>query len=331
MGATSPVRIVGPGLVVLAAIAALSRSTVGPIPGVSPLIVAIGVGALVANTLGVPTWMRPGLKRHKLLLETGIVLLGARLTLGELIDTGPTVLVLAAAVVVLGVFYVEALAGRVFALGRQTGSLLAAGASVCGVSAILAVAGSIDVDEADITYAVATILLFDAVTLVVFPPLATVLGLTGKQFGIWAGLSLFSTGPVAAVGFAVSEAAGEWATVTKLVRNTFIGVLAIGYAGRYAAATDDSVDLRQVWGRFPKFLLGFLGVVLLVNAVALPAGAADSIDTTADWLFTLAFAGLGFEINVGRLRDTGIRPVALVFVHLITVSALTLGAVLLLF
>lgn len=330
MGEASRIRTLVPGLAVLVTVAAISRVTVGPIPGVSPLIVAIGIGALVANVSGVPDWARPGLERHKLLLETGIVLLGARLTLGELIDTGPTVLLLAVVVVALGILYVEALASRVFAVSQQTGSLLAAGTSVCGVSAVLAVAGSIDVDEVDVTYAVATILLFDALTLVIFPPLAPLLGLTGKQFGVWAGLSLFSTGPVAAVGFAVSESAGRWATVTKLVRNAFIGLVAIGYAARYAAATADTVDVRQIWGRFPKFLLGFLGVALLANLVGLSPTTIQSLDTTGDWLFTLAFAGLGFDINLGRLRETGIRPVALVLVHLVTVSVLTLAAVLVL-
>ena len=328
MTEANTIRTLAPGLMILFAVAALSRLTVGPIPGVSPLIVAIGVGALIANSIGIPAWAAPGLEQHKLLLETGIVLLGARLTLGELIDTGPTVLVLAAAVVTLGVLYVELLARSVFMLRQRTGSLLAAGVSVCGVSAVLAVAGGIDVDEADVTYAVATILLFDAVTLAVFPPLAPVLGLTGKQFGVWAGLSLFSTGPVAAVGFAVSEAAGEWATVTKLIRNAFIGVLAIGYAARYAATAADSVNVRQIWGRFPKFLFGFICVALVVNLVNVSADTAQLINTVSDWLFTLAFVGLGFDINLRRLRETGIRPVALVLVYLVTVSALTLVAIL---
>ena len=328
MGGDAGVQSIAPGIAVLGAIAAFSRVTVGPIPGVSPLIVAIGIGVFVANTYGVPAWARPGIDRHKLLLETAIVLLGARLTLDELITTGPTILVLAVSVVVLGVCYVELLAGRVFAMRRQTGSLLAAGASVCGVSAVMAVAGSINVDEADVTYAAATILLFDAVTLVAFPALAHVLDLTGKQFGVWAGLSLFSTGPVAAVGFAVSESAGRWATVTKLIRNAFIGFLAIGYAARSAAASADAVNVRTIWRRFPKFLFGFCCVVLIVNLTDLGPGAAASIDTIVDWLFTLAFAGLGFDVDIGRLREAGGRPVILVFIHLVTVVVLALVAIL---
>lgn len=320
-----------PGLAVLGFVAAVAHLVGGTVPHLSPLIVAIGCGAFVANVVDIPDWIRPGLNTHKLLLETGIVLLGARLTLGELVRTGPIVLTLAAGVVFFGVLYTEAVVGRAFTVGKRTRSLLAAGASVCGVSAVLAVAGSIDVDETDITYAVATILLFDAITLVVFPIIGGLLGISGKQFGIWAGLSLFSTGPTAAVGFTVSDTAGQWATITKLVRNTFIGVLAIGYAVHYATAASDRTDVTQIWSRFPKFLFGFLAVALAANLWTLSGSSLTSIERTGDWLFLLAFAGLGFDIDVSDLRATGIQPVMLVFVHLATVSVLTLVLVLFFF
>jgi uncharacterized integral membrane protein (TIGR00698 family) len=328
------VRALLPGLALLLAFAVVARVVGGAVPLVSPLILAIALGAVVANGPGLPGWAEAGVARHGLILETGIVLLGAQLALRELLQTGGVVLVLATAFVLLGVLYVEALARTVFGIGRGARAVLAAGASVCGVSAVLAVAGTVDVDEADVTYAVATVLLFDAVTLVAFPALAGPLGLSDRVFGVWAGLSLFSTGPTAAVGFAVSETAGQWATVTKLVRNSFIGVLAVAYALRAAAADADAgagrVPLRAVWTRFPKFLVGFLVVVLVANSGLLSADAVGAVGTTTDWLFALAFVGLGFDIELDRFRDAGLRPVALVAVHLLTVAALALAAVTLL-
>jgi uncharacterized integral membrane protein (TIGR00698 family) len=249
------------------------------------------------------------------------------LTFGELLDAGGTLVVLAVVAVVFSVLYLELLARFVFGLDRGARAVLAAGASVCGVSAVLAVAGSIDVEESAVTYAVATILLFDAVTLVVFPALAPLLGLSARQFGVWAGLSLFSTGPTAAVGFAVSETAGRWATLTKLVRNSFIGVLAIAYALRHATASADTVSVTELWTRFPKFLLGFLVVLVIANLGLLSSAATASIEHTTDWLFTVAFVGLGFDIEFQRLRSAGLRPVALLLVHLLTLSLLTYGAV----
>ncbi|MBX0297478.1 YeiH family protein [Haloarcula nitratireducens] len=324
MSVLSRLRLLAPGLAVLLGIAGIARVLGNSIPALSPLIVAIALGATLANTVGVPDWARPGLNTHSLFLETGIVLLGVRLTLGELAQTGPIVLGLATGVVVFGVLYMELVIGRLFAIRQRTTSLLAAGASVCGVSAVLAVAGSIDVDETDITYAVATILLFDAVTLVLFPVAEQSLHLSAKQFGIWTGLSLFSTGPTAAVGFAVSETAGQWATVTKLVRNTFIGVVAVGYAVRYATAETDQIALSKVWNRFPKFLLGFLVVVLVANLWTLSAGELNFVGRARSWLFLLAFAGLGFDIGFDEIREAGLKPVLLVFIHLLTISSLAL-------
>ncbi|MFC6977109.1 YeiH family protein [Halomicroarcula sp. GCM10025709] len=324
-------RNVAPGILVLFGIAVIARYLGNATPGTTPLIVAIGIGALIGNMAGVPHWIRPGLDTHKLFLQTGIVLLGARLTLAEIIDTGPIVALLAGVMVLFGILYMEWIVGRLFEIKKQTRSLLAAGASVCGVSAVLAVSGSIEVDETDITYAVATILLFDAVTLVVFPLASQLLPLSSKQFGIWAGLSLFSTGPTAAVGFAVSESAGQWATITKLVRNTFIGILAVAYAIRYTTAETDQLAPSKLWGQFPKFLFGFLVVVVFANVADPSARAISSIGTVRDWLFLLAFVGLGFDISLRELRSTGIKPVLVVLVHLTTVSLITLFVVFSLF
>jgi len=323
-------RAVVPGIAVLLGLAAVARA-IGSATPVSPLIAAIGIGVIVAAVVGMPEWAESGVDRHKLLLETGIVLLGAQLTVGQLVTTGPLVVGLAIGIVIVGVLFVE-IVGRQVGIESHTRSLLAAGASVCGVSAVLAVAGSIDGDEADISYAAGTVLLFDAITLVVFPILGAVLGLPDRLFGVWAGLSLFSTGPAAAVGFAVSETAGQWATITKLVRNTFIGVLAVAYALYYTSDTGDTerTNATEIWYRFPKFLVGFLLVALLANLGVVDSSAQAAVGTVSDWLFTLAFVGLGFELNPRQLRSTGTGPLLVVLAQFITVSLLALGAVTLL-
>jgi len=323
-------RAVLPGIAVLLGLAAVARA-IGSATPVSPLIAAIGIGVIVAAVVGMPEWAESGVDRHKLLLETGIVLLGAQLTVGQLVTTGPLVVGLAIGIVIVGVLFVE-IVGRQVGIESHTRSLPAAGASVCGVSAVLAVAGSIDGDEADISYAAGTVLLFDAITLVVFPILGAVLGLPDRLFGVWAGLSLFSTGPAAAVGFAVSETAGQWATITKLVRNTFIGVLAVAYALYYTSDTGDTerTNATEIWYRFPKFLVGFLLVALLANLGVVDSSAQAAVGTVSDWLFTLAFVGLGFELNPRQLRSTGTGPLLVVLAQFITVSLLALGAVTLL-
>ncbi|MFC7157805.1 YeiH family protein [Halomarina halobia] len=320
-----------PGLVLLGLVALGANLAAAHIPGVSDLILAVAVGALISNLVGTPAWAQAGVDTHKLLLEIGIVLLGARLTLGQVLETGPLVAGLVVVVVAFGVLFIEVLSRTLFDLGERTGSLLAAGSSICGVSAVVAVAGGIDADENEIAYAAATVLLFDAVTLVAFPIAGEGLVLSGRTFGIWVGLSMFSTGPVAAAGFAHSGIAGQWATLTKLVRNSLIGAVVLAYSVYYARSRAERAGIGELWTRFPKFVFGFLAVAALVNLGGATATQVASIDAAADWLFALAFAGLGLEIRLAEMRQVGFAPVLLVLVSLVTVSTLSLVAIALLF
>ena len=326
MSAVAAARPYLPGLGLLAVGALLSHLVAGAVDGLQPLVVAVAIGALVGNTVGTPDAAEPGVGVDKLFLETGIVLLGAAVVVEEFLAAGPTVLGLVVATVAGGLLLAEGIARGLFRLDGTTPSLLAAGASVCGVSAVVAIGRVLDSRGSAITFAAATVLLFDAVTLVAFPAVGSVLGLPDRTFGIWAGLSLFSTGPTTAVGFAVSETAGQWATVTKLVRNTLIGILAVAYAIYYSSG-DRRTGAGAIWHQFPKFLVGFLIVALVVNLGTVDGATRAVLGRISDWLFAFAFVGLGVELNPRRLRATGIRPLAVVLAQLLTVSLLALGAV----
>lgn len=200
MGVISAARPYLPGIAFLAVGAILSHLIAGAVDGLQPLVVAVGIGALVGNTAGTPDAAEPGVGVDKLFLETGIVLLGAAVVIEEFLAAGPTVLGLVVVAVGGGLLLAEAIARGLFRLDGTTPSLLAAGASICGVSAVVAIGRVLDARGSAITFAAATVLLFDAVTLVAFPIAGEWLGLTGRQFGVWAGVSMFSTGPVAAAG-----------------------------------------------------------------------------------------------------------------------------------
>ena len=320
-------RPYAPGLALLVAGALLSRLLAGAVDGLQPLVVAVALGALVGNTVGTPDAAEPGVGVDKLFLETGIVLLGAAVVVEEFLAAGPTVLGLVVVAVGGGLLLAELIARVLFRLDGTTPSLLAAGASICGVSAVVAIGRVLDARGSAITFAAATVLLFDAVTLVAFPLAGEWLGLTGRQFGVWAGVSMFSTGPVAAAGFAYSPEAGQWATVTKLARNSLLGGVAVAYSLAYPARSATEPGVRRLWAEFPKFLLGFLAVAAIANSGVLSAAALESIGRVSDALFTLAFVGLGLSIRVREMRDVGATAVGAVLVHLLIVSVLALAAV----
>ncbi|WP_436348028.1 YeiH family protein [Natronorubrum sp. FCH18a] len=325
------VRRLCPGVLVLCLGAVLAR-TLATSLGVNHLLFAIALGFLAANLVGIPIRLAPGIATHNLWLAAGIVLMGASITVETAFEVGVPVFVLLLAAVGTSLVGVELLARNVFGLPARFGSLLAAGASICGVSAIVGVAGAIRAREEHIAYAAATVLLFDAITIVVYPLIGDLLGLSGRVFGIWAGLSMFSTGPVVAVGFAHSELAGQWATVTKLSRNALIGVVVLGYASHYARHEGGGrPSLRTLWDEFPTFVLGFLVLALVASLGVFSPAQQRSIENAYDWLFVLAFVGLGTEIRLADLRTTGVTPAIVVLVAFLATSAITLTALLILF
>ncbi len=312
-----------PGLAALFLGAVLAR-TVELAVGFNHLLVAIALGFVLANAVGVPDRLEPGINTHKLWLGAGIVLMGASLTLETILEVGGLVLLVVVAVTTLTILVVELLARNVFGLADQLGSLLAAGSGICGVSAVVAVAGAIRAREEQIAYAAATVLLFDAITIVVYPIVGDLLGLSDVVFGVWAGVSMFSTGPVVAVGFAHSEVAGQWATMAKLSRNALIGAVVIAYASYYArSGSAGRPSLRTLWDEFPKFVLGFLALVALGSAGVFSSAQQASIENAYNWLFVLAFVGLGTEIQLAELRSTGLTPALVVLLALVVASAVS--------
>jgi len=335
-------RRVAPGVVVLALVAAVAWLAGTLVPVVHPLLLAIVAGFLLQHLGWITPSLRAGVATHRLWLATGIVLLGASLSVGQLREGGLVVLVAVVGVTLLTLVLVELLARLVFDVNETLGSLLAAGSSVCGVSAVVAVASAVEADESHLAYAAGTVVLFDAVTLVVFPLVGEALGLSAVAFGIWAGVSMFSTGPVVAAGFVHSEAAGQWATVTKLARNTLIGAVTVAYVLYYthrrsrpssdatpapAGSATAAGTVGLLWREFPTFVLGFFVLIGVASTGLLTDGQVDAIETVYGWCFMLAFVGLGTDLEVAKIRHSGLKPIAVVLSALVIASTLSLVAI----
>lgn len=312
------------------AVAAWALGEILPWP--DPLLIAVVIGVLLGNVVGIPDRLKPGVSTYDIWLGAGIVLMGASVSPEALLDGGPTVVALAVTVVFTTVVLLDGLVRNVFGIRRQLGSLLAVGTGICGVSAVAAVAGGIDAREETVAYAAGTVLLFDAVTPALYPAVGSALAVPGQVFGVWAGLSMFSTGPVVAAGFAYSEAAGRWATVTKLSRNALIGLVVVAYAAYYAGAKSDTrPGVRTLWAEFPKFVLGFLILAVVAGAGLLSADQVVLLERTYNWLFLAAFVGLGTELKRSLFAEAGLRPIAAVLLTWFVIASATLPVVWLLF
>jgi uncharacterized integral membrane protein (TIGR00698 family) len=317
---------VAPGIIVLLVGAVLARAIGGAVEHLDRLPLAVAIGAGLANVVGVPERLRSGIKTHMIWLGGGIVLMGASVSVEAIVAGGPTILILVVGVVAGTTVFVELMARNVFGLRERLGSLLAAGTGICGVSAVVAVARSINADEESIAYAAGTVLLFDAVTIIAYPAIGTLLSVPDRVFGVWAGLSMFSTGPIVAAGFAYSETAGQWATITKLARNALIGAVVLIYATYYARRdASANAGFRALWSEFPKFVLGFFLMAGIASLGLLSTSQVTVIEHAYNWLFLVAFVGLGTELRRDAFADSGLRPILVVSFALAVVGSVTLA------
>jgi uncharacterized integral membrane protein (TIGR00698 family) len=340
----SPARkVVGlvPGVIVLGligyagkfteqSIAAYGRAHQLTLPNIEYVLWAIVFGLLVSNTVGVPAICEAGIETYEFWLKGGIVLLGVRFVLGDVARLGGVSLACVFLELAVSIVVMTAL-GRAFNLPPKLTSLLSIGASVCGVSAIIAARGAIDADDEDAAYAIAAILALGAVSLVVFPLIGHGLGMSDRAYGLWVGLAVDNTAEATAAGALYSDAAGKFAVLAKTARNATIGFVVLGYAlywVRRGGATAIGGKTAFLWDKFPKFVLGFLAISALATAGAFSRSQSTDLANLSRWAFLFSFAGIGLRTNLRALSNQGWRPLLVGVVGECAIAALTLALVL---
>jgi len=318
-----------PGIVLLFAIGYAGKLIEHVVPHTEYVLWAIVIGLLVANTVGVPAIFRAGVETYEFWLKTGIVLLGARFVLGDVLKLGTVSLALVVVELVVAIAFMTAL-GRAFGLKPKVTSLLAVGSAVCGVSAIIATQGAIDAEDEDASVAIAAILVLGALALVAFPLIGHWLGLSDHAYGIWAGLAVDNTAEATAAGALYSETAGKLAVLAKTTRNAMIGFVVLGYGMYWASKGQANVIAdrgRFLWDKFPKFVLGFLLVSVLATVGVFDKTQLTALGNLSRWAFLLTFAGVGLRTNIRELKSLGLRSFAVGAIGEIVIAALTLGLV----
>jgi uncharacterized integral membrane protein (TIGR00698 family) len=298
-------------------------------PNIEYVLWAIVIGLLVANTTGVPRVFQAGVATYEFWLKLGIVLLGSRFVLADVLKLGGISLALVVVEIALSLALMTAL-GRLFKLKPKLTSLLSIGSAVCGVSAIIAAKGAIDADDEDSSFAIAAILALGALALFTFPVIAHGLHMSDTAYGLWAGLGVDNTAEATAAGALYSDAAGKVAVLAKTARNAMIGFVVLAYAiywagrGQAEAVTNKAVFL---WKKFPKFILGFLAISLLVSFQVFTKPQITSLANLSRWAFLLTFAGVGLQTNIRKMSNQGIRPFVVGALGEVLIACLTLALV----
>jgi uncharacterized integral membrane protein (TIGR00698 family) len=297
---------------------------------IEALVLAILVGTVVRTVWEPgPVW-RPGIHLSaKFLLEVAVVLLGATLSASALAAAGLPMIAGIVAVVALALAISYGL-GRLFGLPRRMATLIACGNSICGNSAIAAVAPVIGADSKDVAASIAFTAVLGVVVVLILPFIALLFEMTPEAYGVLAGLTVYAVPQVLAATVPVSSLSAQVGTLVKLVRVLMLGpvVLGLSLAGpqaRQRAAGGDDDGRRpkpRLHQLLPWFIIGFLLLAALRSLGAIPEPVLAPAATIATWLTILSMAALGLGVDVKTIAKAGVRVTSVV-----TLSLLALGTI----
>jgi uncharacterized integral membrane protein (TIGR00698 family) len=323
-----------PGLAVAAAGLGLAFLVhlVLPVVPVLTLCVLFGLvlGQLPVVRPALDGALKPGLAlAARRLLRIGVVLLGLKLSLGDIVDLGAPTLVAVVVVVVLTFFGTLGM-GRLARLPGDQPLLLAAGFSICGVSAIGAMAAVTRSKPAEVAVPAALVTLCGSLAIGVLPLLHRPLALSDLQFGAWAGASVHDVGQVVAVAQTAGASALALAIAVKLTRVLLLapvvaGVGLVRRAGDTEKRAGDAASQRPPI--VPLFVLGFLAAMVVRTVLPVPEGVLSAADLVQTVLFGLALVSLGSSIRVASLVRTSGRSLLVGLGSWVLVAVLALAAV----
>ncbi len=325
-----PVRFAG-GFLLLLLLSLLTLAIAAWAPvvdrGMEPPIIALLLGAILGNALVLPSWFKEGL-RAEFYIKTGVVLLGATIPLPLLRLAGPVAIFQASFVSVVTFMTIYGVA-RFLGVDRRLGAMLAAGGSVCGISAVIAVGGAVRARREDVSIATTMVVVWALGMIVLLPVLARAWYLPAGAAGAWIGSSQYAD----AAGFAAvqvynglqrggtltgSPDQAFWGfTLIKIIgRDMWIGVWAAAmslYAVLFWESADrHAPDLAQIWHRFPKFIIGFVLASVLATWAGATLSPADfdifvrprltePLDALRKLTFTLSFLSIGASLRLRSL------------------------------
>ena len=300
-----------------------------PIHLIGASVIALFIGMGINALRKPPELVAVGLKfTSKRVLKLAIILLGASLSMGDILTVGRLSLMVMC-------FTLLTCFGGGYLVGRSLGStglsnLISAAAGICGGSAIAAIAPVIDAQDRDIAYAMSATFLFDMAMILMFPFLGHWLGMSDMAYGLWAGTAVNDTSSVVAAGYAFSEAAGDFATMVKLTRTLSIipTVLIFSFVNvREKCRLNVAVEGERVnvLTLFPWFILGFLALALFNSVGLIPSAASAFLKDLSKFLMVAALAAIGLNTDFREMQKAGLRPM----LHGFIISALVVVVALL--
>jgi uncharacterized integral membrane protein (TIGR00698 family) len=278
--------------------------------GLEYVLWAVLLGLIVRNTIGVPERLRRAFKAE-LYIKIGLVLLGAKILFGDLLVFGVKGMAQALAVV-LTVFMTAYYISKKLGLDKKFSHVLAAGVSICGVSAAVAATGAVKGDKKELTYVISMVVALAVPMLILMPIVGRLISLPPTVAGAWIGGTIDTTPAVVASGALYGGDALKVASVVKLSQNVLIGLaaflLAVYYALKVEKKSEERPSPLEIWYRFPKFVLGFLIVSLLASLALFTQSQLAIMGTIQNWFFAFTFVCIGLGTSFNEFKKLGGKP-----------------------
>ena len=309
---------------------------------ISTVMIAILLGIIMGNAFTPRPGMMIGLDfTQKYILKLGIIFLGIRLSFEEFLKFG-TVAIPLIIICILSVLVIIKLLIKKVPISSKMSYLIAIGTSVCGATAIVAMAPVINAKKSEVAYAIANITLFGVISMLVYPYFAEWY-FYGEplQAGLFLGTAIHETSQVAAAGLIYDQQFNSpetlnVATVTKLIRNTFLVIMVplFGFLYNRGKVKDKNYSIFSI---FPYFVLGFIGMIIVRNfgdqVFTLENGSLEYweniigyIKSLATVFLTMAMAAVGISINLNELKSMGYKPFIVGLIAAITVGVVSIIA-----
>jgi uncharacterized integral membrane protein (TIGR00698 family) len=301
-----------------------------------PPLVALLVGLIISNVVGLPRWLDAGF-RVEFYIKLGIVLLGATLPFTLIVWAGP-VAILQASLVSIATFLTIFFTARKLGLDSRFAAVLGAGGAVCGVSASIAVAGAVRAKKEHPPMAISLVVLWAIVFIFALPLVSRTLHLPTGVGGAWIGTSEFAdaaglaaaqsygglAGTDAGIAGTADQALAAYTLIKVIGRDIWIGIWAfvlalISVAVWERGETHSKVPVGQIWWRFPKFVIGFLVASILTTLIVRGYTLGDynksvkpaliaPITALRTWAFTFSFLSIGLTTRFRELARAGAKP-----------------------
>jgi uncharacterized integral membrane protein (TIGR00698 family) len=300
-------------------------------PYLEALVLAILLGVAIRTIWKPEPQWNPGINfSAKFLLECAIVMLGASVSIGTVTALGPALILGIAGIVsiAIGTSYIIC---RVIGLSPRLSVLIACGNSICGNSAIAAVAPVIGADGDDIASSISFTAVLGVIVVLTLPLLVPLLQLSLTQYGVLAGLTVYAVPQVLAATLPIGALSNQVGTVIKLVRVLMLGPVVFGFSllGKGFRPEHMKPNSRgpALCEMVPWFIAGFLALMVTRSLGVIPTVALRPLARIAALLTTVAMAGLGLGVDLRVVARTGIRVTFAVIASLIVLGVMSYGLI----